>query len=284
MNVNYLIHVHALLQWIEDHLSEELTIELLSQKSGYSSSYLQKIFKDTTGDSLSKYVRGRRMFKAGVFLCFTRASVGYISEVLRFNSISAFSRSFKNNFGVSPQDFRRKGVLNVSNTIAKAEVFKIPCEIKTISMIDNASIRLYGQYFNYSVDAIDFDKPHFNQRKRFRKKFFQHLGYTPEHYYATSQYSPSWRSEREIDIKYFVGLAEQPDGIAGLENAEFCLHSNKIACFYAEGIFVNPFYIALSANMQSMSELFTGWNCNWDLECFLTHNRFTEYRYIIPVS
>ncbi|HCD7731226.1 TPA: AraC family transcriptional regulator, partial [Citrobacter koseri] len=51
MNVNYLIHVHALLQWIEDHLSEELTIELLSQKSGYSSSYLQKIFKDTTGDS-----------------------------------------------------------------------------------------------------------------------------------------------------------------------------------------------------------------------------------------
>jgi len=104
-------NLHRICQTIETFLGDpELTSKDVAEKHGVSLRYLQKLF--TLADkTFSNYVRIRRLERCRADLIsplFVQISITEICFRWGFNSSSYFSRSFRDVYGMSPREYRRK--------------------------------------------------------------------------------------------------------------------------------------------------------------------------------
>ncbi len=63
--------IRDLLNWLENHLDQPLSLDNVAAKAGYSKWHLQRMFKDVTGHAIGAYIRARRLTKAAMALCMT---------------------------------------------------------------------------------------------------------------------------------------------------------------------------------------------------------------------
>lgn len=87
-----------------------LSIRNLSEIAGYldyNYSYLSKVFKKTTGKSLTDYYISLKMERAKTLIRDERFSVSKAAEMLNYSSVYAFSKAFKEFYGVPPTDFKK---------------------------------------------------------------------------------------------------------------------------------------------------------------------------------
>ena len=105
-------HLHRVCQTIESLLAEpELTLGRVAAEDGISPRSLQKLFA-TVGYSFSTYLRTRRLERCRLDLTSPMCASLSISEICfrwGFNGSAHFSRAFKEQFGVSPREYRRSG-------------------------------------------------------------------------------------------------------------------------------------------------------------------------------
>ena len=106
-------HLHRICQTIETLLAEpDLTLGQVADKDGISPRYLQKLFAQA-GQSFSSYLRTRRLERCRLDLSSPICASLSISEICfrwGFNGSAHFSRAFKDQYGVSPRDYRRAGL------------------------------------------------------------------------------------------------------------------------------------------------------------------------------
>ena len=95
------ITIHSILDWIEDNLESPLSLEKVSERSGYSKWHLQRMFKKETGHSLGHFVREKRKR-----LKKRREPILYLAERYGFESQQTLTRTFKNYFDVPPHKYR----------------------------------------------------------------------------------------------------------------------------------------------------------------------------------
>lgn len=94
------------MQYIDKHLTEEITLQKLSSSLNYSSNYLSSQFKLYTKISLREYILDQRIECAKKYLNDGR-SVSETCLMSGFNDYSNFIRSFTKKTGVSPGRYRR---------------------------------------------------------------------------------------------------------------------------------------------------------------------------------
>lgn len=97
-------------QWIQayvhEHLNEELNISLLAEQAGLTASYLSRLFRKATGDTLISYVTRARIQYACSLLEDPKSQIKQVSQQLGFWNPSYFSFFFKKNTGMSPSEYR----------------------------------------------------------------------------------------------------------------------------------------------------------------------------------
>lgn len=95
--------INAVLIYINDHLSDELSLDFLADHFFVSKFYLSHIFKDYLGVGIHSYIRQRRILWAKTLL-----TSGYsATEIYRrcgFNDYSSFYRAFVSYYGVPPKN------------------------------------------------------------------------------------------------------------------------------------------------------------------------------------
>lgn len=105
-------HLHRIQQTIETLLAEpDLRLARVAEAEGVSPRYLQKLFA-AAGESFTHYVRLRRLERCRLDLISPRyadASISSICYRWGFNGSAHFSRAFRQQYGVSPREFRRGG-------------------------------------------------------------------------------------------------------------------------------------------------------------------------------
>lgn len=99
-----------IIQYIEDHLSEDLSVESVATRSGYSLHHFQRMFAAVTGLSLGSYIRRRRLTKAAFQLVETDERIIELALNAGFESQEAFTRAFKTMFGLNPGEFRSRSL------------------------------------------------------------------------------------------------------------------------------------------------------------------------------
>ena len=99
--------VQGIVDWIEAHIFDTLSVSAIAKKSGYSHWYFQRQFAMVTGCTLASYVSRRKMTIATIYLTQTQASIQSISQCLEYEGQAAFCRTFHRHFGMSPTRYRR---------------------------------------------------------------------------------------------------------------------------------------------------------------------------------
>ncbi len=100
-----------MLDYIEQHLTEEIDIEEISKKVFVSQYYLQKGFQMITGYSVGEYIRCRRLYEAAKELCSSSEKI--IDAALRYGyeTPESFSKAFTRFHGASPAVVRKNSAL-----------------------------------------------------------------------------------------------------------------------------------------------------------------------------
>lgn len=108
---NHLSVIAQLISYINEHLSEELTLAQLSELVNYSEYYVCRVFKKLTNKTLISYIQEKRIEQAA-YLLKQNVPVNKAAESVGFNNYSYFYKTFKKLKGCSPAEYRehiRKG-------------------------------------------------------------------------------------------------------------------------------------------------------------------------------
>ncbi|MGW4322629.1 GlxA family transcriptional regulator [Streptomyces sp. BBFR109] len=97
----------ALLSWLRDNLSRDLTLADIAARSGTSTRTLIRRFRDHTGTTPLQWLHRARVRQAQHLLETTDHSVERIGAQVGFGSPTTFRDRFKRTTGVSPQAYRR---------------------------------------------------------------------------------------------------------------------------------------------------------------------------------
>lgn len=97
----------ALLEWIDGNLEKKISIDEIARKAGYSKWYLQRSFTEYYGVSLGGYIRKRRLDEAAIKLRNSDMSTLDIALLYKWDSQQTFTRSFKNQFGIPPVQWKK---------------------------------------------------------------------------------------------------------------------------------------------------------------------------------
>ncbi|MFC5530682.1 response regulator [Cohnella yongneupensis] len=95
-------------QYVEDHLTDDLSREQIAEHVRLNAAYLSRWFKKETGRSLSEYVLEAKMNKAKRMLVDTNMKVSFIAESLGYLHDSHFAKIFKKAVGLTPFEYRKQ--------------------------------------------------------------------------------------------------------------------------------------------------------------------------------
>lgn len=96
----------AIKDYIKLHFSEDITLDMLADFSGFNKYYLSKMFAKTYGTAPISYLLERRILHSEELLKTTDYTINQISDIVGFSSANYFSQSFKKYTGMTPMSFR----------------------------------------------------------------------------------------------------------------------------------------------------------------------------------
>ena len=93
--------------YIRDHLAEPLTLEVLASHVHMSVSYLSRLFRKETGETINNYINRLRICQAKSLLKKSSRQITDIAGMVGFESAKYFSYVFKKAVGQTPQAYRQ---------------------------------------------------------------------------------------------------------------------------------------------------------------------------------
>ncbi len=99
--------IAGVMQYIRAHIREPLSREVLAEVAGFSIPHFHRIFTAQVGESAVSYVRRLRLERAGQKLRMGAVNITEIALATGYDSHAAFSKAFKQQYGLSPSDFRQ---------------------------------------------------------------------------------------------------------------------------------------------------------------------------------
>jgi len=94
------------LWYIESHLADPLTLEQIAVIGGVSRFHMVRAFAAATGLSVMRYVRTRRLSEAARALAGGAPDILHLALDADYGSHEAFTRAFRDHFGVTPEAVR----------------------------------------------------------------------------------------------------------------------------------------------------------------------------------
>lgn len=98
------LRIDEILTYIDQHLTDDISITMLASHFYINSSYLCKIFKDTTGTTINRYITAKRITRAKVLLSEGRP-VTEVCAMCGFRDYSNFLKAFTKAVGISPKKY-----------------------------------------------------------------------------------------------------------------------------------------------------------------------------------
>jgi AraC family transcriptional regulator len=115
MNEDYIKRINRVLEYIDENLQSDLSLETISAIAFYSPFHLHRLFKAITNETPNAYIMRKRIERAAMQLIHKKElTISEIAFQNGFNSNSSFTRAFNKIYGHSPTDFRRTNANNNS--------------------------------------------------------------------------------------------------------------------------------------------------------------------------
>ncbi len=109
--MDWIIGIQNAINYIEDHLTEELDYEQVARESFSSSFHFQRVFSILCGLTLGEYIRSRRLSLAGTELATSNARVIDVAAKYGYESPESFTKAFQKFHGMAPSQARSNGAM-----------------------------------------------------------------------------------------------------------------------------------------------------------------------------
>ena len=96
---------HNLLDYIDNHLEQEISLDSLAKTFYVSKFHIAHIFKENTGIAIHQYIMKKRL-AACQDAILSNISISKAYLMFGFKDYSNFYRAFKKEFGISPKEYR----------------------------------------------------------------------------------------------------------------------------------------------------------------------------------
>jgi AraC family transcriptional regulator len=106
-------------RFIRDHIHEPLDRGTLAAVAGFSIPHFHRVFTAHVGESAASYIRRLRMERAGYKLRMGAVDITEVALAAGYDSHAAFSKAFKQHFGLSPSEFRQLGCIAATQLLRK---------------------------------------------------------------------------------------------------------------------------------------------------------------------
>ena len=94
--------------FIDEHFTDKITLDELSEQFFINKYYLTRIFKETYGSTISHYVLTKRITRAKQLIRFSGMTMDEIAETVGMNDANYFSRAFRKVEGISPTEYQKQ--------------------------------------------------------------------------------------------------------------------------------------------------------------------------------
>lgn len=99
--------LNEIIVFINENLSEPLTVEAICQKYAISRSTLQALFKKNMNVGPKHFINERKLAQSKLLIKENKYTLSEVSEMLSYTSIHYFSRTFKKRFGITPSEYAK---------------------------------------------------------------------------------------------------------------------------------------------------------------------------------
>jgi two-component system response regulator YesN len=100
--------VEGIEEYITKHLDRNLTLRDVANYFSFSPNYLGHLFKEETEENFSDFVIRKRLEKASELLQNPKLKIYEVADRVGYKSLTYFSRQFREKFGSTPGDYRKK--------------------------------------------------------------------------------------------------------------------------------------------------------------------------------
>jgi AraC family transcriptional regulator len=111
--------IEDVMRYIRKHINEPLDREILASVAGFSVPHFHRVFTAHVGESAASYVRRLRLERAGHKLRMGAINITEVALAAGYDTHAAFSKAFKQQFGLSPSEFRQLGCRAATQILRK---------------------------------------------------------------------------------------------------------------------------------------------------------------------
>ncbi len=109
--MDWITGIQNAINYIENHLTEEIDYEQVARESFSSSFHFQRVFSILCGMTLGEYIRLRRLTLAGTELATTGNKVIDVAAKYGYESPESFAKAFQKFHGITPSQARTDGAM-----------------------------------------------------------------------------------------------------------------------------------------------------------------------------
>jgi len=102
------IHVDKIIRYIDENITQKLTLTSVSKEFNLSREYTCELFKKETGKTLTNYINERKIHVAKELISGGKMSLSQVATFMGYSDYTYFSRVFKKYFNISPVQIQKK--------------------------------------------------------------------------------------------------------------------------------------------------------------------------------
>ena len=138
--------VNAVIEYINQHLGEDIDLKSLARISNFSPFYFHRIMKAFLGEPVGTFIVRTRTEAAARLLRYSNIPIADIAYRIGYSSPSSLSKVFRQFYGISPLEYRNnKNFVIMKPAIIRPDL-ELKREIKNVPERNLIYIRLSGDY------------------------------------------------------------------------------------------------------------------------------------------
>lgn len=138
--------VNVVIEYINQHLGEDIDLKSLASISNFSPFYFHRIMKAFLGEPVGAFIVRTRTEAAARLLRYSDIPIADIAYRIGYSSPSSLSKAFKQLYGISPLDYRNNQNFVIMKPAIINPDLELKSEIKNIPLRNVIYVRLTGDY------------------------------------------------------------------------------------------------------------------------------------------
>ncbi len=161
IDVSWLEAIEKSIEYIEEHITENISAEDAAECVYMSPFYFQKGFSMLCGYTVAEYIRNRRLALAGCELLADKAKVIDVALKYGYDSPDSFTKAFTRFHGISPSKVQKGNVMIKTFAPLKINISLKGGYIMNYKIVKKESFKVLGNPRRFSYETCKEEIPKF---------------------------------------------------------------------------------------------------------------------------